>query len=122
VRGFPLDEYVNPMLGRSLRERLPDAVVMRVGDFHAPPLGTLDPEILLWCEVFQLWLVTYNRASMPVHLLDHIEAGGHIPGIFIVKRYLTFGEIIAELRLIWTASTPDEFLDQIQYLSLQKCC
>ncbi len=50
-----------------------------------PPRGTLDPEILVWCEQNGTILVTNNRASMPVHLHDHLAEGRHIPGIFILN-------------------------------------
>jgi hypothetical protein len=93
-------------------------VVWCVGDSGAPPFETKDPGILLWCEKKNFTLVTYNRASMAVHLRDHISAGGHIPGIFILKRNMAIKEIIEELILIWEISEPDEFADEIRYLPI----
>ncbi|BBH39321.1 hypothetical protein myaer102_18510 [Microcystis viridis NIES-102] len=46
----------------------------------APPLGTLDPEILDYVPSFQRLLVTNNRRSMPRHLKNHWDKGGHIWG------------------------------------------
>jgi len=42
-----------------------DAV--RVGDHGAPPLATLDPEILVWCEEAGRILVSLDKQSLPGH-------------------------------------------------------
>ena len=118
VRKYLLDEHINPRLQKGLLQHEPEIVVWRIGDPGAPPLQSRDQDILLWCEARGFTLVTNNRASMPVHLRDHLTAGRHIPGIFILKRSLTMGEIIDELILIWGAAEPDEFADQLRYLPL----
>ncbi len=80
---FLLDENVAPLYQTQLRQRKPDLVVWIVGDPGTPPKSTLDPEILYWCEEHGFVLVTNNRKSMPVHLIDHITEGHHVPGILI---------------------------------------
>nr|WP_293128835.1 DUF5615 family PIN-like protein [Microcoleus sp. bin38.metabat.b11b12b14.051] len=50
-----------------------------MGEPEAPSRGTLDPEILKWCEEYNFILVTNNRKSMPVHLTDHLAERRHIP-------------------------------------------
>lgn len=115
-RKYLLDENTDPRLKRALLRHSPDMTVRCVGDPGAPPLETKDPEILIWCERRKFTLVTNNRASMPVHLRDHLAAGGHIPGIFILKRGMPMREIIDELVLIWEAAEPHEYADGIQFL------
>lgn len=78
---YLLDENVDPLYGTQLLRSAPELRVWAVGDPSAPPKGTLDPEILLWCEEWDFTLVTNNRHSMPLHLADHLAAGRHIPGI-----------------------------------------
>ncbi len=58
--------------------------VLRVGQADTPPLGPSDPDILRWCESNAVSLVTNNRRSMPGHLREHLAAGQHVPGIFIL--------------------------------------
>ena len=53
---------------------------------------------------------------MPVHLKDHLAAGHHVPAIFILNPDMTMGETIDELTLLWVASRPEEYADQIKYL------
>lgn len=47
---YLLDEHINPRLRRALKVVAPELVVWMVGDVGAPPLQSLDPEIILWCE------------------------------------------------------------------------
>jgi hypothetical protein len=114
--GYLLDENVGPVLGEGLHRRRPEIVVWSVGQPGAPPLGTLDPEILVWCEANDFALVTNNRASMPVHLQEHLSSGGHVPGIFVLARRLGLGATIEALALLHGASEPAEFADRITHL------
>lgn len=86
-------------------------VIWCVGESGAPPLKTSDAEILVWCENKHFTLVTNNRATMPVHLRAHLEAGDHIPGIIILKRNMVMKEIVEELVLIWEVAEPDEYTE-----------
>lgn len=117
-RQYLLDENVNPRLRKALKQHYPDMTVWQVGDVGTVPRGTLDPEILLWCERHQFSLVTNNRTSMPVHLRDHLLAGHHVPAIFIIHDGMSIGEIVSELGLIWELADPDEFADLINFLPI----
>jgi hypothetical protein len=55
---------------------------------------------------------------MPGHLHDHLAIGLHIPGILVVPRRLALGRVIDQLHLIWLASLPGEYQDQIVYLPI----
>jgi hypothetical protein len=117
-RRYLLDENVDPRLKRALLRHSPGMTVWCVGDSGTPPLETNDPEILSWCEKKAFTLVTNNRASMPVHLREHLEAGRHVPGIFILKRGMTMREIVNDLNLIWEVAESSEYADQIKYLPI----
>lgn len=82
----------------------------------APSAGTLDPEILIWCEEHNFVLVTNNRKSMPVHLADHLAAERHIPGILTVDVKRNLAENLDDLLLAALASVPGEYADRIIYL------
>ena len=119
VHQFLLDENVNPFLQEALHRNSPGMVVWLVGDPGAPRLGTLDPEILLWCEVHSFSLVTNNRSSMPVHLQEHLSTEHHVPGIFILNPKMSFAKTVDELALLWGASDLEEYADMINYLPLE---
>jgi hypothetical protein len=115
---YLVDENVDPTYTKQLRRLNPDLFTIAVGDITAPPKGTLDPEILFWCEQNRCILVTNNRKSMPVHLADHIALGHHVPGIFILNPKLSIGENLEQLILIAEGSFEDEYQDRIEFIPL----
>lgn len=117
---YLIDENVDDALRKGLHLHYPDIVTWRIGDPDAPPFGTLDPDILIWCEERGFSLVTNNRDSMPVHLRDHLAAGRHIPGMFTINANMSIGDTIKELAIIWGASGSDEYADQMNYLPIRR--
>lgn len=115
---YLVDENTTHAIGDQLRRRQPDIAVLNVGDDLAPLRGTPDPDILLWLEREGYYLLTRNRRSMPRHLRDHLAAGRHVAGIFTIRPKASIGQIIDDLWLIWTASRPDEYRDQIVHIPL----
>lgn len=115
---YLLDEHIDPILRREILRAAPALEVWIIGDPGAPPHGTLDPDILVWCEDNSFCLVTNNRKSMPRHLADHLGRGRHVPGIFVVGLTMTLGHLIDELVLIAGASDDNEYRDLMLYLPL----
>ncbi len=113
---YLFDENVTPLYRRELLRRQGDLTARQVGQLDAPPLSTLDPDILLWCERHLFILVTNNRHSMPDHLQDHLAQGHHVPGILVLNPKMDFGETVEELLLIYGASDEEEYHDQIAFL------
>lgn len=68
---FLLDENLSPKLKTSVLRLNPAIDILRVGDAEAPPLSTLDPNILRYLELSQRILVRDNHKSMPEHLQEH---------------------------------------------------
>jgi hypothetical protein len=97
-------------------KRVPSLTVYRVGDEEAPPFGTLDPDILIWCEMNYFLLVTDNRSTMPVHLSNHLAAGRHVPGILEIRPKANIGDVLNTLEDIAVASIEDEYRDRIEYI------
>ncbi|MBW4491998.1 MAG: DUF5615 family PIN-like protein [Oscillatoria princeps RMCB-10] len=110
---YLLDENVEPTYKTQLHRRNSNIVMWVVGEPGAPSRGTLDPEILCRCEAYNFVLVTNNRTSMPVHLIDHIESDRHVPGIFILNPKMSRGQTIEELIFVAEASFEKEYQDRI---------
>jgi hypothetical protein len=115
---YLIDENLPPLYQQQLRRYLSDLTVLMVGDPNTPPKGTLDPEILLWCEQHNFILVTNNRRSMPVHLNKHLEQNHNIPGIFVIRKKFTRGEIIKDLIFIAQAGELRDYQNRITYIPL----
>ena len=113
-----LDEDTPHALRNQLLRREPEMDVSAVGDAQAPDRGTDDATNLKWIEQHGYILVSRNRRSLPRHLRDHVEAGGHVPGIFLLRRRHTFGQVIEDLLLVWGACDAGEYRDRIEYLPL----
>jgi len=113
---YLLDENLPRRLKNQLTFHAPLMEVLLIGENHAPPLGTPDPDILNWIEKKDYILVSRNRSTMPMHLKEHIEKGKHVPGILLIRKEVIMGKLIEDLLLIWRASEPEEYKDQIVYL------
>ncbi|HEX6121775.1 MAG TPA: DUF5615 family PIN-like protein [Ktedonobacterales bacterium] len=113
---FLPDENRSPLVLNALRALEPAIDVLRIGNAGAPPLGTLDPDVLLFCEVSQRALITNNRRSMPGHIADHLAAGHHHWGVFRLTREFSLGELAEQIHLIWAASEAEEWIDRFEYL------
>jgi len=68
---YLLDENLPPLYRVQLLRLEANLTVWMVGP-GVPPKSTLDPEILIWCELNKFILVTNNRSSMPIHLQAHL--------------------------------------------------
>ena len=89
--------------------------VVRVGDIPELPLGSRDPDILLWCEQNERILISFDRRTLPTHLTRHLNAGRHSPGIFIIDPHKSMLDHLEMLVLIAYATEADEWRDWIKY-------
>ena len=115
---YLLDENLPRRVKNQLIFHEPSLEVQLVGENQVPSLGTTDPNILKWCEKNDYILVSRNRSTMPMHFKEHIEKGRHVPGILLIRKEILIGKLIEDLLLIWGASEPEEYRDQIVYLPL----
>lgn len=111
-----IDENLSPRLKATLRRHYPMIDVLRVGDEDAPPLGTLDPELLRYLEAHQRALITDNRDSIPGHIADHIATGGIHWGIFEVRKKAPLGLLAELISLYWEATEAEEWIGRIEWL------
>ena len=117
---FLLDEHIPIMIKKRLQEQTPEIRVYSIGAGVAPSRGTPDPDLLSRIEANGCMVLTNNRATMPVHLAEHLVRGGHVPGSLQMPKHPNIGETVDDLSLIWGASLPDEFQDQIVHLPLRR--
>ena len=116
--GYLLDEHIHPALDLYLRLHAPELPVYKIGDGEGPPTGTLDPAILIWCEREKCVLITDNRASMPGHLEDHVNAGRSVPGIFSISLSMSVAQLGEHLIFVAQVSFPDEYQNSIWFLPI----
>ena len=119
---FLLDEHLRGPLWRAIeahnRRTTPPLDVVRVGDPDDLPLGLPDPQIVQWAERENRILVTHDRSTMPDHLATHLAAGGHCPGIFLLRRGARISDVVAFLVLADAASDPEDWANRVEYVNL----
>lgn len=115
---FFCDEDVDPDLIRGLLALEPTIDISRVGQPGAPPLGSSDPDLLLFKEAQGRAFLTLDVGTMRQHVVNHWRTGHHTWGVFFLNPNSSFGRLIAEIMLIWGASEADEWIDWMEFLPL----
>jgi Domain of unknown function (DUF5615) len=117
---FLLDEHLRGTLWRALQRHnaggLEPLDVIRVGDAPDLPLGTLDPEILIWAERAGRILISRDASTLSGHLADHMQAGDHSPGIFMVRRRCLLAQVVAFLVEAAYRSDATDWENRIEYI------
>jgi len=115
---FLVDENMRRAIVDGVRYRNGAIDILHIGDPGAPPINTLDPAILLYCEQTHRMLVTNDRKSMPQHLADFHQAGGHHWGVLKVRkgREHDIGGIIESIVLIWELEEAEDYSDRVEWI------
>ena len=115
---FLLDEHLRGPLPGAVQRHNAGGVhvidVLCVGDPPDLPLGSSDPDILLWAEREGRIVVTRDRRTMPGHLVSHLLAGHHLPGLFLLRSRVTLPAVVSFLVAAAHAGDPTLFQDRIQ--------
>ncbi|HKI36333.1 MAG TPA: hypothetical protein VKA46_31035 [Gemmataceae bacterium] len=117
---FLLDEHLRGVLWQAIQNRNalggPFTDVVCVGDPPDLPLGSADPDLLLWAERAGRILITRDARTMPRHFRHHLQAGHHSPGLLLIVPSSSLQALVAALELIAHAGDPANYLDQIDYI------
>jgi hypothetical protein len=117
---YVLDEHLRGPLWRAILQHHALGVepidALRVGDVPDLPLGTLDPDPLLWAERTGRILLTRDESTMPAYLTNHLQAGRHSPGVFILRPRSKISQVVAFLAYVAYHRTAVEWQDQITYI------
>jgi hypothetical protein len=112
------DENTDPFVLTAALRGDPTLRVFHVGRGETPPLGTPDEEILKYCERDWLLLVTWDRSTIPSKFATHLDRGGHLPGVFLLRRGFAVADLVESLLLIDAAYREDDWKDLVTYVPL----
>jgi len=90
--------------------------VVCVGDLDDLPFGSFDPDILRWAEHEGRVLITLDYQTMPAYLSELLQAGGHLPGMFMIRRRSRIRDPVAWLALAAQSGDDDQWRDQVLYI------
>jgi hypothetical protein len=112
---FQADADLNQIIVAALLRRLPEVdfrTASAAGLSGLSDLGVLDV-----AARDGRVLVSHDQSTMPVHV-GTFAATTASAGVIIVPQTLPVGQVVDNLALIWTASTPEEWTNRIVYLPL----
>lgn len=101
---------------RHNREGLPPLDIVCVGQPDDLPLSSSDPAILLWAERENRILISADCNTLPDHLANHLAAGHHSPGVFLVRPGTSLAALVEHLVLVAHASDDYEWRDHIEFV------
>ena len=117
---YPLDEHLRGPLWHAVQKHNAAGIhpldTTRVGDPADLPLGTPDPDILIWAEREGRVLVSEDRATMATHLANHLRAGRHSPGVFLLRPGVTLPQIVDALAVAAYAGDPGAIQDRTEFI------
>src|SRR6266566_5304721 len=105
------DEDVHGDIVDGLRRRQPSLDLVRVQDVglrHTP-----DPLILEWAAQQGRVVVSVDKKTLAVDAWDRVARGLPMPGVAILRTFLTIGQAVNELELIAVAGNPDDLKDLV---------
>src|SRR5215831_15765544 len=98
---FVIDEHWRGPLWRAIQHHNAAGAypidAERVGDPPDLPLGTLDPDLLIWAEREGRIIVTDDKSTLVTYLTQHLQAGRHSPGVILIRPGFTLGQLMFEL-------------------------
>jgi hypothetical protein len=117
---YLLDEHFRGPLWRAIQQHNAGGThpidAFRVGDPPDLPLGSLDPDNLLWAERNGCVVVSFDKGTMPGHLARHLQAGHHSPGVYLVRPTATIPQVVDYLVLAAYTSDPAHLRDHYEYI------
>lgn len=78
--------------------------------------GVTDPGVLELAASRGRLLITHDRRTMVAHFRDRLDAGKSSPGVFLVSQFAPIGPVVEALLMVWAASEPVEWRNQLRYL------
>ena len=110
------DEDFDGRLTSALLARVPGLDLVRVQDtglMHTP-----DPDILAWAAGEFRIVLTHDRNTMTGFASVRVKSSQPMPGLFVVDRQASFGQILNDLEAMAAASDMDDWRDQITFVPL----
>jgi len=78
--------------------------------------GLSDDEVLEVAATEGRILVSHDKNTMPLHFQTRLRSGRPSPGVLLALPRSSVGEVIESILIIWSASSEDDWGNQIHYL------
>ena len=88
--------------------------VQDIPDIFSSP----DPDVLEWAAQEGRILLTHDVQTMVGYAYERVKAGLPMPGVIEVKKNPAIGKIIEELHVFIECAEPEDFENQVLFLSV----
>jgi predicted nuclease of predicted toxin-antitoxin system len=109
------ENFDNDILKELLRQR-PELDIIRVQD--AGHSGANDPTVLEWASQQERILLTHDKRTMPKFAYDRLREGLPMPGVLLVSREPSIGDIVEDILIQIEATPSDEWQGQVRYVPI----
>ena len=103
------DEDLDHHIVRALRHRMTNVDIVRVQE--AELAGAADQQVLAWVAETGRVLVSHDASTMTAAAYARIEGGAPTLGVIIVPQWLSIGEALDDLVLIFFRSSAQSMCD-----------
>jgi hypothetical protein len=114
--GFIADADLRHSIVVGVRQREPGIDFLTAHE--GGTIGLSDPAVLAIHSREGRLLVSSDCNTMVGHFYASVAAGKHCPGLIIVPQDLSDGDAIDDLVMLWAASDPGEFNNQVIWLPI----
>jgi len=111
---FQADADLQYTIVKAVRQREPSIDFASAVDSGLA--GASDPEILERAAQEGRILVSHDRRTMLAHFRARLELEKSSPGLFVVSQGAPLQPVVNAIVLIWAASEPSEWRDQVHHL------
>ena len=113
---FLLDEQIEPAIYRGLKRLYPELDVLTVN--QANLCTQPDNVVLTWAAESERVLLSKDRATMHSEASQRIEQEQPMPGLLLIRRGATHGEVIRAVQLFIECVEPQELENTIFYIPI----
>jgi hypothetical protein len=117
---FVLDENIRGQIWSAICQHNARGVnpidVTRVGDPPDLPLGTPDPDLLMWAARAARVVVTKDVRTLPALLVTYLQQGHDSPGLMVLRGGFSIPDLVGALVLAAHGYEPWELQDQVTFV------
>ena len=113
---FLADASLRGIYSRALRRTFADLDLVIA--YEAGLSAATDPVILQYAAEMGRIVVSQDFATMPDFAMARVGRGEPMPGVFQIPLHGPIAPVLADFRLIHSASVPEDWRDRVIYLPL----
>jgi predicted nuclease of predicted toxin-antitoxin system len=105
------DEHIDRDVLTGLQRKSVKATIVMAVDVGLQ--GKTDPELLAWAAQHNYLVLTKDKSTIDTFAYQRMQDGLAMPGVILITRELSTGQIIESLFMVVECCTADEFKNRV---------